>query len=122
MLAFGQGVADASELPWSDIPQKYNTFLTPMRPMDAAAYQRGLEYALLCSDIADWQSMKNEFVEAYKSGSITSEGTLIRKMGTDAASDNFKLKISQRLKEVIASHPELPPQISKYQAEEENNI
>ena len=117
MLAYGQGVVDAGALSWNDIVQKHKSFLKPMRPMDAASYQRGLEYALN-STCSDWQAMKAGFLEAYKRGYITREGTIIRRQGADLAANNFRLRVSRDLEELMLKQTALPPLISKIEIEE----
>ncbi len=81
MLAFGKGVSDAGRLSLREIEHVYNSYLRPMRPMDAAAYQRGLEYSLNFGNESDWQDMKRDFMDAWESGAITREGTALRKSG-----------------------------------------
>jgi hypothetical protein len=117
MLAFGQGVLDINELSWSGILEKYNSLLSPIRPMDAAAYKRGLEYGLLSIEDSSWQDMKDDFDHAYKSGTITSEGTHIREIGSEAASKSFRLRIPQKLEELILNNPESTPLSSKIKLE-----
>jgi hypothetical protein len=116
MLAYGQGVDDAGVLPWDEIVQRYRSFLKPMRPMDAASYQRGLEYMLTTTNL-DWQAMKADFVEAYKSGNIKKEGTTIIKLGAETAANNFRLRIPRDLEELILKKPHLPPLASKVEIE-----
>lgn len=117
MLAYGKGVDDAGALPWKEIVQRYRSFLKPMRPMDAASYQRGLEYVLTATNF-DWQAMKADFVEAYSAKHIEREGTIIRKLGAEAAANNFRLRIPRDLEELILKQPDLPPLASKVEIEE----
>jgi hypothetical protein len=107
MLAFGKGVSDAGRLTWGEIEQVYSSYLRPMRPMDAAAYQRGLEYSLNCGNESDWQDIKRDFMDAWKSGAITREGTAIRKAGADSAI--LRMRISRELEELIKRNPDYPP-------------
>jgi len=121
LLAFGEGVVDVGKLPWKNIVEKYNSYLSPMRPMDAAAYQRGLEYALLSTQQSGWQDMKKDFSEAYSSGGITREGTVIRKQGAESAARLFRLRIPQQLEELIINNPEMPPIVAKAELEDAKN-
>jgi hypothetical protein len=118
--AFGQGVNDAVSISWGDIIQKFNSFLSPFRPMDAAAYQRGLEYCLLSPEGSGWEDIKRDFVDSYKSGAITNEGTNIRRLGAKNASQHFNLRVSKELVNLIIENPELPPMVAKIQIEQNN--
>ena len=108
MLAFGKGYTDASSVPWNHVEENYRSYLRPMRPMDAAAYTRGLEYCLNCGT-GDWQDLKRDFVDAWKSGAITREGTAIRRMGAQAAASKLSLRIPVELEALIRRNPAYPP-------------
>ena len=97
IFAFGQGVVDAGRLSWTEIEKKFDSYLKPMRPADAAAYQRGLEYSLSVVSESNLENMKKCFLDAYASGTITQEGSVIKKLGSEAASRNFKLRIPQEM-------------------------
>jgi hypothetical protein len=113
IFAFGQGVVDAGKLSWIEIRKKFDSYLEPMKAADAAAYQRGLEYSLLAVSDSNLESMKKCFLDAYTSGTITQDGSKLRKLGAEAASSNFKLRIPQELELKILNNPEAPPLISK---------
>lgn len=113
IFAFGQGVADAGKLPWSEIRRKFDAYLKPMKPVDAAAYQRGLEYSLSVTSESTLESMKKCFLDAYSSGTITREGSVIKKLGAEAASRSFNLRISPELAAMILNNPDDPPLVSK---------
>lgn len=115
MLAFGQGVTDVGELSWNQVSSRYNSYLTPMmRPMDAFAYKKGLEYALLSPRNSGWMEMKKEFVDAYKSGAITNGGTLIRRSGAETALRTFRLSIPRDIEDRMHNNPDAPLLFSKF--------
>jgi hypothetical protein len=119
MLAFGKGVQDASSLPWRDLLDQYRKYLRPIRPMDAAAYQRGVEYCLLRQEGESWENMKRYFNESWNTGMLTREGANIRKLGADSAEKNFRLRIPEELERRILQNPRLPPLQVEVQHEEE---
>jgi len=118
LLAFAQGFQDACSLPWKDIKDKYRSYLRPIRPMDAAAYKRGVEYCLLRIEGDGWEKMKRDFNDSWKSGSITREGTTIRNSGADNAEKSFRLSIPEQLEELILQNPNIPPLHVKVRFEE----
>lgn len=110
MRAYNQGVNDAGTLSWQEIVQRYRAFLKPIRPMDAAAYQRGIEYALNHSATSGnaWRSGDLDFLEAFRNGDITREGTAIRSQGAVAAATAFRLRVGQDLEDLIHKEPDQP--------------
>jgi hypothetical protein len=121
IFAFGQGVADAGKLSWAEIRKKFDSYLKPMKSVDAAAYQRGLEYSLTAASNSNLESMKKCFLDAYSSGTITLEGSVIKKLGAEAAYSSFKLRIPQELELKILSNPEVPPLVSIKQIKDEES-
>ena len=88
-IAFQQGFADAQSLDAHDIKERLARFLLPMRPMDAAAYLRGVRCALRRD--MDPTRARREFERAFRSGKITLEGTSIRQLGAEAVLREFRL-------------------------------
>ena len=117
LKAYGQGVDDIGALSWQKIRERYKTYLSPMRPMDAASYKRGVEYALLSGKDDRWESMKRDFTQAWASGSITNEGTTLRAIGPKAALENFAPAVPDQLMAAILSNPNEPPILSKVRLE-----
>jgi hypothetical protein len=117
LRAYGQGIDDIGALSWQKIRERYKTYLSPMRPMDAAAYKRGVEYALLSGKDDRWESMKRDFTQAWASGSITKEGTTIRAIGPKAALELFAPAVPAQLMAAILSNPDQPPILSKVRLE-----
>lgn len=113
IFAFGQGVVDAGKLSWTEIRSRFDSFLKPMRAEDAAAYRRGLEYSLSAGSDTDLDGMKRCFLDAYSSGTITREGSEIKKLGLESASRNFNLRIPQEVMLKIQDNPEIPPLTAK---------
>jgi len=107
MLAFGEGYLAAGELTVDQIRERFVAYLSPMRPMDAAAFVRGVGSALERS--TDWRDVKASFVNAYKSGAITREGTNIRRLGRDEAARLFEIRAEPEVLQALAQHPDLPP-------------
>jgi hypothetical protein len=87
--AFQQGFADAQRLDVQGIKERLARFLRPMRPMDAAAYLRGVRCALRRD--MDPLRARREFDRAFRSGRITLEGTSIRQLGAEAVLREFRL-------------------------------
>jgi hypothetical protein len=87
--AFQQGFADAQSLDVHGIKERLARFLRPMRPMDAAAYVRGVRCALRTD--MDPMRARREFERAFRSGRITLEGTSIRQLGAEAVLREFRL-------------------------------
>lgn len=121
IFAFGQGVADARKLSWTDIRSRFDSYLKPMRAADAAAYRRGLEYSLSIAAEPDLESMKKCFLDAYASGTITGEGADLKKLGAEAASRNFRLRIPLELEAEILNNPETPPLRARVRKVNEEN-
>jgi hypothetical protein len=88
-IAFQQGVADAQSFDIHGIKERLARFLRPMRPMDAAAYLRGVRCALRRD--MDPARARREFDRAVRSGRITREGTSIRQLGAEAVLREFRL-------------------------------
>jgi hypothetical protein len=88
-IAFQQGFADAQSLDAHGIKERLARFLRPMRPMDAAAYLRGVRCALRTD--MDPARARREFERAFRSGRITLEGTSIRQLGAEAVLREFRL-------------------------------
>jgi len=88
-IAFQQGFADAQSLDAHGIKERLARFLRPMRPMDAAAYLRGVRCALRRD--MDPTRARREFERAFRSGRITLEGTSIRQLGAEAVLREFRL-------------------------------
>jgi hypothetical protein len=87
--AFRQGFADARNLDAHGIKERFAGFLRPMRPMDAAAYVRGVRCALRTG--MDPSQARREFARAFRSGKITRDGTSIRQLGAEEALRDFRL-------------------------------
>jgi hypothetical protein len=87
--AFQQGFADAQSLDVHGIKERLARFLRPMRPMDAAAYLRGVRCALR-TDMNPTRA-RREFERAFRTGRITLEGTSIRQLGAEAVLREFRL-------------------------------
>lgn len=122
LKAYGQGIADAADLSWNDCVLRYRSYLFPMmRPMDAASYQRGLEF-MLNSTTVDWQVIKSDFLGAYKSGEITREGTLIGQYGAELAVRNFRLRVRQDLDDLLQQQPELRPLLARASIERDAGL
>jgi hypothetical protein len=65
--------------------------------------------------------MKRCFLDAYSSGTITREGSEIKKLGAEAASHNFTLRIPRDLLLQILDNPEVPPLVLKKPIEVEES-
>lgn len=87
--AFQQGFADAQSLDVHGIRERLARFLRPMRPMDAAAYLRGVRCALRTD--MDPMRARREFERAFRSGRITLEGSSIRQLGAETVLSEFRL-------------------------------
>jgi hypothetical protein len=87
--AFQPGFADAQSLDVHGIKERLARFLRPMRPMDAAAYLRGVRCALRTD--MDPVRARREFERAFRSGRITLEGTSIRQLGAETVLREFRL-------------------------------
>ena len=108
LKAYGQGVEDAGTKNVEFIRSRFEEYVKTNRPMDAASYQRGVEYVVF--GIMDWKEIKKDFVYAYKSGSITSEGTNIRRLrrlGTDRAIQLFQLRVPPVILTLLSDNPEM---------------
>ena len=110
---FAQGAASAG-LPYSQVKEQFQDFLKPMRPMDAAAYRRGVEYMVENLETPKpWEAIKADFMRMYKSGQFTREGTEIRQMGAQRAAEWFHLRLSGDVKKVLDEDPSLSPVAAK---------
>ena len=118
LKAYAQGVDDLGSLPWRQIKERYRSFLYPIRPMDAAAYKRGIEYALLSSEGDNSETMKDDFSQAWDSNAINSEGTNIRAMGAEKALESFEPSVPEKLKDAVLANPDEPPLASKIRIED----
>jgi hypothetical protein len=83
--------------PESEILEAYKSYLAPMRPMDAAAFQRGLEYAAETPNLdVTGEQFTSAFKRIYKTGVFTREGTQIRHMGKDVGACQFQRILEHR--------------------------
>ena len=105
--AYGRGIEDAGSRSWSEIQVIYAQYVNSMRPMDAASYRRGLEYALMGE--MDWQKIKSDFEEAFASGAITQEGTGLRRIGKEEAIRTFSLRVNPKVVHILAGDPSAVP-------------
>jgi hypothetical protein len=93
--AFSAGYL-SHERPNLAISETYKSYLVPMRPMDAAAFQKGLEYAASMPNLdVNSPQFANEFKRIYKTGVLTKEGTQIRQMGNDAEAQRFQQSLER---------------------------
>ena len=110
---FAQGAASA-DLPYSQVKEQFKDFLKPMRPMDAAAYRRGVEYMVEnWKTPKPWEAIQADFMKMYKSGQFTREGTEIRQMGAERAAELFDLRLCGDVKKVLDEDPSLSPVAAK---------
>ena len=110
---FAEGAASAG-LPYSQVKEQFKNFLKPMRPMDAAAYRRGVEYMVENLEAPKpWEAIKADFMQLYKSGQFTREGTEIRQMGADRAAEAFHLRLGGDVSKILNDDPSLSPVAAK---------
>lgn len=109
LKAFCEGYDDFSGLSWTAIKEKYQSFLSPMAPMDAASYALGLEYRLTFPSSHKALDIKEFFENSYKSGSITSTGTKIRKNGKGGSCISSLIDVDETLLDKMNVEPEERP-------------
>lgn len=82
--------------PESEILEAYKVYLSPIRPMDAAAFQRGLELSAEMPDLdVNGDQFMTAFKQIYKTGVFTREGTQLRKIGKKAAERRFQRELER---------------------------
>jgi len=93
--AFAEGCLSYNK-PNAEVSETFKSYLSPMRPMDAAAFLKGLEYAASMPNLnVDSAKFGNEFKRIYKTGVLTAEGTRIRHMGKDTVAQMFQNNLEQ---------------------------
>jgi len=106
-LAFVRGGRDA-ERPFETIVATYRGYLSPLRPMDAAAYRMGVEYVAQSIFSQAPADPRAAFMDAWRSKRILQEGGEIRR---DPARDMapLRLVIDRQAMEAMQEDPSLSP-------------
>lgn len=106
-MAFVRGGQDA-ERPFEAIVATYREYLSPLRPMDAAAYRMGVEYVAQSIFSQAQADPRAAFMAAWRSKQILQEGSAIRRDPSRAMA-RLRLAIDPRAMEAMEEDPSLSP-------------